>query len=94
MLRTQAPASPWLPVYELYLAHLGRERAALLKAAGPVSLPAAFPQVAAEAAGVPAEVFEEWMRRGTRPEAPEPCQDLVAAVRHGQAHARFMADPG
>ena len=52
----------------------------------------AFPHVAAEAAGVPAEVFQEWMERGSRPGAREPYRSLAERVRHAHGHARCMAE--
>ena len=52
----------------------------------------AFPHVAAEAAGVPAEVFHEWMERGSRPGAREPYRGLAERVRHAHGHARCMAE--
>jgi hypothetical protein len=52
----------------------------------------AFPQVAAEAAGVPAGPFAEWMRRGSRPGARGLYRELVEEVRYGQAHSRCMAE--
>jgi hypothetical protein len=52
----------------------------------------AFPHVAAEAAGVPAEVFHEWMERGTRPGAGPPFRDLAERIRHAYGHARCMSE--
>jgi len=52
----------------------------------------AFPHVAAEAAGVPAEVFHDWMERGSRPGAREPYRSLAERVRHAHGHARCMAE--
>ena len=52
----------------------------------------AFPHVAAEAAGVPAEVFQEWMERGSRPGAREPYRGLAEQVRHAHGHARCMSE--
>ncbi len=52
----------------------------------------AFPHVAAEAAGVPAEVFQDWMERGSRPGAREPYRSLAERVRHAHGHARCMAE--
>jgi hypothetical protein len=52
----------------------------------------AFPHVAAEAAGVPAEVFHDWMERGSRPGARDPYRALAERVRHAHGHARCMAE--
>jgi hypothetical protein len=52
----------------------------------------AFPHVAAEAAGVPAEVFQDWLERGSRPGAREPYRSLAERVRHAHGHARCMAE--
>jgi hypothetical protein len=52
----------------------------------------AFPHVAAEAAGVPAEVFQDWMERGSRPGAREPYRSLAERVRHAHGYARCMAE--
>jgi hypothetical protein len=52
----------------------------------------AFPHVAAEAAGVPAEVFQDWMERGSRPWAREPYRSLAERIRHAHGHARCMAE--
>jgi hypothetical protein len=52
----------------------------------------AFPHVAAEAAGIPAEVFQEWMERGSRPGAREPYRSLAIRVRNAHGHARCMAE--
>ncbi|HEX5269446.1 MAG TPA: hypothetical protein VFW33_03115 [Gemmataceae bacterium] len=52
----------------------------------------AFPHVAAEAAGIPAEVFQDWMERGSRPGAREPYRSLAERVRHAHGHARCMAE--
>jgi hypothetical protein len=51
-----------------------------------------FARVAAEAAGVPGAVFEEWMRRGRTDEAREPYRCLVAAVDEALAQARLHAE--
>jgi hypothetical protein len=52
----------------------------------------AFPHVAAEAAGIPAEVFQGWMERGSRPEARDPFRALAERVRFAHGHARCMAE--
>jgi hypothetical protein len=48
-----------------------------------------FAHVAAEAAGVPREVFEEWLERGR---APKRYHDFCQAVRQAQAEARLAAE--
>src|SRR5436190_23373159 len=51
-----------------------------------------FPQVAAEAVGIPANTFNTWMRCG-RARRPVPrYRDFLEAVRKAQAHARIMAE--
>jgi len=40
-----------------------------------------FPHVAAEAAGVPAEVFDSWMELAERPRAAAKYRELADAVR-------------
>ncbi len=52
----------------------------------------AFPHVAAEAAGVPTEVFHDWLERGSQPGAREPYRSLAERVRHAHGHARCMAE--
>jgi hypothetical protein len=51
-----------------------------------------FPHVAAEAAGVPAEVFERWMRLGERPRAAARYREFAEAVRQAVAQARLGAE--
>jgi len=51
-----------------------------------------FPHVAAEAAGVPREVFEGWLARGEGPRAPARYRDFAAAVRQAHAQARLGAE--
>jgi hypothetical protein len=51
-----------------------------------------FPEVAAEAAGIPAKVFARWMRFG---EAKRPIplyRDFVQSVRQAQAQVRIVAE--
>jgi len=51
-----------------------------------------FPNVAAEAAGVPQKVFDRWMRHG-RAERPVPVyREFYQAVCQAQAHARLRAE--
>lgn len=51
-----------------------------------------FPNVAAEAAGVPGEVFADWLRQGEKPRARAVYRDLVEAVRQATAQARLNAE--
>ena len=51
-----------------------------------------FPRVAAEAAGVPAVVFERWLRRGRRRRAPDCYRQFAEAVAQARAQARLAAD--
>ncbi len=50
-----------------------------------------YPHVAAEAAGVPQELFEEWLRKG---EAGRPLKykQFVEALRQAEAQARLAAE--
>ena len=50
------------------------------------------PEVAAEAAGVPRDVFLAWMRRADLPRAGKAVRDLAAAVRTAAAQARLTAE--
>ena len=51
-----------------------------------------YPLVAAEAAGVPREAFEEWVRRGEADGAPKKYRDFVEALRQAEAQARLNAE--
>jgi hypothetical protein len=51
-----------------------------------------FPHVAAEAAGVPAEVFDDWMRQGERPGGARRYRAFALAVRQAAAQARLAAE--
>jgi hypothetical protein len=51
-----------------------------------------FPHVAAEAAGVPADVFESWLEKGERPRAAAKYRDFADAVRQAVAQARLTAE--
>jgi hypothetical protein len=51
-----------------------------------------FPRVAAEAAGVPAAVFERWLRRGKRRRAPDCYRAFAEAVAQARAQARLAAE--
>jgi hypothetical protein len=51
-----------------------------------------FPHVAAEAAGVPAEVFERWLAQGDKPRAAARYRNFAQAVRQAVAQARLAAE--
>ena len=51
-----------------------------------------FPHIAAEAAGVPREVFEHWLERGRGPRAPDKYRALLEGVRQAEAQARLGAE--
>ncbi len=51
-----------------------------------------FPHVAAEAAGVPREVFADWLRRGREGRGPALCRDLYRQVMEAHAQARLTAE--
>ncbi len=51
-----------------------------------------FPQVAAAAAGLPADVFARLLRRGSAPGARGRCRDFRAAVLQAAAQARMAAE--
>lgn len=51
-----------------------------------------FPHVAAEAAGVPADVFERWLQLGERPRAAAKYREFADAVRQAAAQARLGAE--
>ena len=51
-----------------------------------------FPEVAAEAAGVPAARFADWMHRGGKPDEPRRYREFAAAVTQAQAQARLAAE--
>src|SRR5262249_34857327 len=52
----------------------------------------AFPEVAAQAAGVPLEVFAAWLDRGRREGARPPYSSFYHAVQQAQAQARVAAE--
>ncbi len=52
----------------------------------------AFAQVAAAAAGVPPEVFADWLERGQRSGAREPYRSFAAEVQQAIAQARVSAE--
>lgn len=51
-----------------------------------------FPNVAAAAAGLPADVFVRWLRRGGEPGARRRYRDFRAAVLQAAAQARMAAE--
>jgi hypothetical protein len=51
-----------------------------------------YPHVAAEAAGLPRDVFERWMERGQRAGAPAAYRDFARAIKEAQAQARLHAE--
>jgi hypothetical protein len=52
----------------------------------------AFPQIAAEAAGIPQKVFDRWMRYGQARRPLALYRDFAQAVRQAQAQARLLAE--
>lgn len=51
-----------------------------------------YPLVAAEAAGVPGEVFLQWMEWGEKKRAREPYRSFARGVRQAVAHGRLIAE--
>jgi hypothetical protein len=51
-----------------------------------------FAHVAAEAAGLPREVFARWLERGERPGAPANYRAFARAIREAEAQARLDAE--
>jgi hypothetical protein len=51
-----------------------------------------YPLVAAEAAGLPSEVFLEWVKWGERKKAREPYRSFARGVRQAVAHGRLIAE--
>jgi hypothetical protein len=51
-----------------------------------------FPHVAAEAAGLPRQVFTRWLNRGQRADAPLAYRAFARAVMEAQAQARLHAE--
>jgi hypothetical protein len=70
--------------YRLTLA-LQEKIAAFIRAGG-------FAHVAAEAAGLPREVFARWLERGERPDAPANYRAFARAIREAEAQARLQAE--
>lgn len=52
----------------------------------------AYPYIAAEANGVPKEVFDDWMSLGSRKNAWEPYRSFAEGVREAFAQARVRAE--
>jgi hypothetical protein len=70
--------------YRLTLA-LQEKIAAFIRAGG-------FAHVAAEAAGLPREVFARWLARGERDDAPAKYRAFARAIREAEAQARLQAE--
>jgi hypothetical protein len=70
--------------YRLTLA-LQEKIAAFIRAGG-------FAHVAAEAAGLPREVFARWLERGERADAPASYRTFARAIREAEAQARLQAE--
>lgn len=51
-----------------------------------------YPHVAAQAAGVSPDVFEQWLQRGEGPRAPARYRAFAEAVRQAQAQSRMAAE--
>jgi len=51
-----------------------------------------YPHVAAEASGVPKDVFDDWLAQGNRKNAWEPFRSFAMAVREAFAQARLRAE--
>jgi hypothetical protein len=51
-----------------------------------------YPHIAAEAAGIPREMFAAWLKRGSRRGAPEPYKSFYQRVRQAIATARLKAE--
>jgi hypothetical protein len=51
-----------------------------------------FPEVAAEAAGVPQEVFRRWLAQAKEADANVPLRAFAAEVRQATAQARVLAE--
>jgi hypothetical protein len=68
-----------------WTAELQQQICAYIRAGG-------FAEVAAVAAGLPATVFGDWLRRGQEPTAREPYRGFAAAVAEAVAQARLRAE--
>ena len=51
-----------------------------------------YAHIAAEAAGIPRAVFEEWMRKGEAKRPSKAFKDFAIAVRQAEAQARLGAE--
>ena len=51
-----------------------------------------YPHVAAQAWGVPRDVFDTWMAKGAAPRAREPYASFAREVQEGHAKARLIAE--
>jgi hypothetical protein len=51
-----------------------------------------FAHVAAEAAGLPRDVFARWLERGERADAPANYRRFARAIREAEAQARLQAE--
>jgi hypothetical protein len=51
-----------------------------------------YPHVAAEAAGLPRQVFAHWLRRGQKADAPPNYRAFAQAVMEAHAQARLQAE--
>ena len=51
-----------------------------------------FPDVAAEAAGIPVEIFRQWLAKGQATKAREPYRSFASEVRQAIAQGRIMAE--
>src|SRR5271170_2125832 len=51
-----------------------------------------FPHVAAEAAGVSREIFEDWLRRGHVKQPKPYYKAFLTAINQAKAHARLQAE--
>lgn len=51
-----------------------------------------YPQVAAEAAGIPRAVFESWMEKGSQSNSRKIYRELVQEVEKAHAEARLAAE--
>jgi hypothetical protein len=70
--------------YRLTLA-LQEKIAAYIRAGG-------FAHVAAEAAGLPREVFARWLQRGESPGSPANYRTFARAIREAEAQTRLQAE--
>jgi hypothetical protein len=51
-----------------------------------------FAHIAAEAAGLPRELFARWLERGERADAPANYRAFARAIREAEAQARLQAE--